>query len=232
MKSTAPRHFNKSLQVASLVVFAWAAFGPVAGISARSHRLKNLPVIKVGVYNYADVDRSELRKAERLAAILFAQAGVRIAWAEYPYKFLSGRYRSNDLAPDFSVRILYASTILPYRWISGTDVMGVSFIPSGNKGPLPGGIADVFYDRVMKFSSAPGVYSGDVLGEAIAHELGHLLLGPRHSPSGIMKLHWTRRDLELITRCELRFLSAQVVSLQRAAWSLQRNPSLTVTAQR
>jgi hypothetical protein len=61
----------------------------------------------------------------------------------------------------------------------------------------------VFYDRVQQISRQT-VNEGMVLGHAIAHELGHLLLGvDAHSPEGLMRAHWTSRDLALAAQGKL-----------------------------
>jgi hypothetical protein len=62
-------------------------------------------------------------------------------------------------------------------------------------------VASVYYGRVA--SLAQGFDEMDweiplILGAAIAHELGHLLLGTNsHSPTGIMCGQWDRRFLRL-----------------------------------
>ncbi|MGH9429298.1 MAG: hypothetical protein ACRD2L_23695, partial [Terriglobia bacterium] len=58
-----------------------------------------------------------------------------------------------------------------------------------------GVVATIFYDRIQSVGQG-GDLSG-MLGLAIAHELGHLLLGSKaHTPAGIMQPRWTRKDLQ------------------------------------
>jgi len=64
---------------------------------------------------------------------------------------------------------------------------------------------------------------------AIAHELGHLLLGADHSGQGIMKAEWSVQDLELAKGDKLRFLPTETSALQRAVRSLPRNFSTMAT---
>jgi hypothetical protein len=55
--------------------------------------------------------------------------------------------------------------------------------------------ATVFYDRIETVSKMGDVSLSAMLGHAIAHEIGHVLLGTTdHSPSGIMKARWVRAD--------------------------------------
>ena len=60
-------------------------------------------------------------------------------------------------------------------------------------------ISSVFYDRVIGLLAHGASTSLPVLlGRAMAHEIGHLLLGPNsHSPTGIMRASWSGRDLSL-----------------------------------
>jgi hypothetical protein len=47
---------------------------------------------------------------------------------------------------------------------------------------------------------------GQILGHAVAHEIGHLLFGSRdHSAAGIMKANYSRDDLYAIARGDLLF---------------------------
>jgi hypothetical protein len=230
MKQETPRLFKQRAWIASLALLAWASLSPGASTSAKSSREKHQPIIKVGIYNYANIGQSELRRAERQADTFFANAHVRIAWSEY-----SGKRRSVPsaiLAPDLCIRIRYASRILRSWRTSNTDALGQSIIARGTQWTVPGRIANVFYDRVEHVASLWGLFPGEVLGNAMAHEMGHLLLGPEHSREGIMKADWASRDLELASQGGLKFSARQVAALQRAARSLRQNPSLTVAAQR
>jgi len=60
-----------------------------------------------------------------------------------------------------------------------------------------------------------------VLGEAAAHELGHLLLGPGHARDGIMRANWTRQDLESASRGGLQFTGDEAAILKGAVATLR-----------
>ena len=118
------------------------------------------------------------------------------------------------------------------RQISGDDALGEVTISSETEGPAPGGIVNVFVDRVADTSTRWDLFSGEVLGDAIAHELGHLLLGAEHSSQGVMKGFWTSQDLHLAGRGKLQFSPDQAGLLQRAALSLHQNPLRETIAER
>lgn len=232
MKATISRAIEHSAKAAGLVLAAGALLIPAVNLMARTRRAKNRPAIRVEIYNYAKIRRSELRGAESQAAGLFAMAGVRIMWTEWLRKPTSFRSLPDDPSPDFSVRILCGFGITQKKQDAGVDVMGESIIPGGAQAPVTGGIANVYYNRVKEVSAAWEPSTSAILGEAIAHELGHLMLGPHHSPQGTMKILWTRQDQDLIAHCELRFLPGQAKDLQRAARSLHKDLSPTLLAQR
>jgi hypothetical protein len=56
----------------------------------------------------------------------------------------------------------------------------------------------VFYDCAERMAEGSIASLPQILGVAMAHEIGHLLLGPNaHSPRGIMRAHWGREELQL-----------------------------------
>jgi hypothetical protein len=230
MKQTALKAFKPSARVLVLVLLAWAASGMVDGVLASSPKAMDQPVIKVRIYNYANVDRLELHEGESQTAELFAKAGVRIAWTDYSPNSHMIPAQPEDSEADFFLRILPAS--MARHWNYKARALGESVVPPGFEGPLPGGFANVFYDRVKHVSTLWDMFPGEVLGDAMAHELGHLLLGPQHSPQGILKALWTFRDLELAKLGKLQFSPGEMPRLRSAALSLRNDPSLTVTAQR
>src|SRR5690348_831432 len=118
------------------------------------------------------------------------------------------------------------------HWNYKPRALGESVISPTAEGPLPGGTANVFYDRVEHISYLWDLDPGEILGDAMAHELGHLLLGADHSGQGIMKARWNVQDLELARRGKLRFLPTETTALQRAVRSLPRNSSTMAAARR
>ena len=59
-----------------------------------------------------------------------------------------------------------------------------------------GKMATVFHDQVETVARRTGVARSELLGRALAHEVGHLLLGLRgHSRDGIMRAVWTDDEL-------------------------------------
>jgi hypothetical protein len=78
----------------------------------------------------------------------------------------------------------------------------------------------LFFERIERDTEPYGVDPALVLGDAIAHEVGHLLL-PRgtHGERGLMRAAWRKDDMYLAARGQLGFTreEATVVRAQVAA---------------
>ncbi len=59
-----------------------------------------------------------------------------------------------------------------------------------------GSLATVYADRVAELASALAMDRGTILGRAVAHEVGHLLIGTQtHADAGLMRGLWSARAL-------------------------------------
>ena len=71
-----------------------------------------------------------------------------------------------------------------------------------------GTLATVFVDRVLWFAAKAEVDPGLVLGRAVAHEIGHLVLGTtRHTITGLMRAVWSREELKRNRPADWQFTS-------------------------
>jgi hypothetical protein len=79
-----------------------------------------------------------------------------------------------------------------------------------------GKMATVFHDQVDAVARRTGVARSELLGRALAHEVGHLLLGVLgHSRSGIMRAVWTDDELTRDRPEDWVFASADNQRLQQ-----------------
>lgn len=80
-----------------------------------------------------------------------------------------------------------------------------------------GKVANVFYHRVEELSGSKICSTGEVLGHAAAHELGHLLLGNLdHSSTGLMKARLGHKELQSTARGDLVFTESQAELIRKA----------------
>jgi len=97
------------------------------------------------------------------------------------------------------------------------DVLGRSAPGSPDN---PGVYARVFYAHIQGKAEREGVTPAALLGLAVAHEFGHLLLGPRaHSAEGIMHANWSHRDMQRGAQGQLRFTAQQAPLIRANAQS-------------
>jgi hypothetical protein len=67
-------------------------------------------------------------------------------------------------------------------------------------------------------AASAGVDAPRLLGRAIAHELGHLLLGrTQHSESGIMRAAWSRQELQRNEVVDWRFSEPDATQIRARA---------------
>ncbi|MGD0126093.1 MAG: hypothetical protein ABSF46_12080 [Terriglobia bacterium] len=162
--------------------------------------------INVRVHNYAPLSNETLTQAEIEAAEILGKAGIEITWTncDTTRKDLGGAAECIQLPGPTTlfVRILPCFGVIP-----GTDKQTMGF--------ALGNLASVSIRRVSEEAAEFEVKPYEVLGPAIAHELGHLLLRRRgHSPSGIMRARWRREDYERAPLGAFKFTAEQARSIR------------------
>ena len=97
--------------------------------------------------------------------------------------------------------------------------MGFSLV--GTPGAVPF-LATVYADRVASVARGAGIDSRRVLGLAIAHEIGHVLLNSNtHAVSGLMRADWSRNDLRRADPAAWYFLEPESADIRAAASARQ-----------
>jgi hypothetical protein len=77
-----------------------------------------------------------------------------------------------------------------------------------------GTYASIFMERIQDAAAEANVPRDTVLAYAIAHEVGHLLLGDNaHTPRGVMKGNWDRKDYEAMNQRQFHFIEGQAHQL-------------------
>lgn len=137
----------------------------------------------------------DIRTAGRTASAILGEAGIDAVWLEcaLPAGVTNAAHackeplRWNELL----VRIVSAAGAVDS--LPDVDTLGFAFVDLDAGG---GSLATVYADRVRVLARGAGVDRAELLGRAIAHEVGHLLLGTdRHAPQGLMRASWSRADL-------------------------------------
>jgi len=164
--------------------------------------------IRLRVYNYG-ISPALLFRAEGEATGILNQAGVEAAWLDCPLtkaEFASHPACQATMGPaEFAIKILTARRADGFS--SQHEALGQALECRQNQ---VGCGAYIFYRGVLELARDEGVAEYQLLGHALAHEIGHLLLGPdSHSSDGVMRANWAGRDLQTIARARLAFSSGQ-----------------------
>jgi len=160
--------------------------------------------LQVSVFNSSPISSSTIERAESHAGRVLRDAGVAVIWLNCPqdaqHEASLGPCSEASFPSHLHLRIARAS-----RSLKATTV-GISFVAEDGKGCY----ADLFYEPIRQLQEETHASPSVILGHAMAHELGHLLLGTNsHSPSGLMRAQWTGEDLAMASKGNLRFSQEQ-----------------------
>lgn len=134
----------------------------------------------VRVYDAYGVPEDQLAAARTVVERTLNDAGVAVTWAQCPCDARVG-------AAELVMRLAASSPA------SSSGSLGFSYVDVDRKA---GTMATVFADRIRTLAGAAGASEAELLGRAMAHEVGHLLLGTRdHNREGLMRGEWTTIEL-------------------------------------
>jgi hypothetical protein len=161
------------------------------------------PTITVQVYNYSRASLAVVADAEREAGRILGTAGLKTVWLECPVAPVSGSTQGScQKAPD-SVDLRLRVLGSPVRNRLQDSVFGFAVHPV---------LASVYFDAASRraHNDDAEFEATLILGCAIAHELGHLLLGTdSHSQTGIMQSRWESVQFRQLTIGTLVFTPEQ-----------------------
>src|SRR5262245_28386221 len=135
-------------------------------------------------------DTGAASTAQRVAAIRTAAAIVRDAGFVVDWRDCSDRVSGSECEQprrdrDLIVRIMPTSGVVSRGSVDADFRLGVAVLDPHTRA---GEMATVFHDRVEAVAHRAGVNCGELLGRAVAHEVGHLLLRELgHRQTGLMR---------------------------------------------
>ena len=194
---------NRSLKMLALGILAAS---PPA--SARSAAVP-CQSLTIHLYDLADIAPQTLDEAAREVTRILATAGVDVIWQRSPAD--SPEAHMSDQTAKAVVSQLVTWDYLVVRIVRGFPARS---LPGALGYSLPdaqaGAHATVFYDRVEPLGQTGMIGVPVLLGHAMAHEIGHVLIGTtEHSPGGIMKARWGNADYQRAAMGFLEFTASQ-----------------------
>jgi hypothetical protein len=133
--------------------------------------------------------------ARRRAGNILGQAGISVSWrecgsSEQPTRRTSDECREPLQANEVVLRIVPGGSAGPGARAS----LGESLVESDGRG---GSFSTIYADRVTAMARLAEVDVTDVLSRAVAHEIGHLLLGSTaHPRRGLMRALWSAAEFQ------------------------------------
>ena len=190
--------------------------GIVADMSAQATR----PQINVGLVNTADMDPKALNAALKLAAMIVSRTGVELLLVDCSHE------KSEPAPPcagftgpsQISIRLIR-------RLHKGSSAVGFGKLGRADRlEAWPGsGSVYVFCEMIEAVAKDRMAPLQDILGVVVAHEIGHLLIGPGHSATGLMQRKFRERQWGEAAQGTLRFTPWQAEIIRNGALNRNRH---------
>jgi hypothetical protein len=161
------------------------------------------PRVVIRLYDISGGTRVARAMAIETTTSILHAAGVDVTWRDCSVDGADHPCRTVRAPRELAIRIMP-------RYVAGTRLTSdsVSSRLGGTEESLPLGFAAVdartrtgvaatiFYDRVQVVAQRGRLDTGLLLGRAIAHEVGHLILHVTgHADEGLMRAEWTDEEL-------------------------------------
>lgn len=175
--------------------------------------------LQIHFHNYADAPPWMLREAVSIARGAYRGANIEIDWLDCTPALpgLPAPSACHDQPRPTSLVVQLASNKMARQTSIAKRIFGYA-LPS-----LPGRFstrASLFYERIQDYSEAHGLDSNVLLGMALAHEIGHLLLGrDSHDARGLMSCPWDKADIVNAARGRLAFTSRQTERIRASVFA-------------
>ena len=163
--------------------------------------------IGIRIYDVVGIRSAPMDGSHLRVEAIFRQAGVRVAWRDCrtsaPHSAIC------DAAPlpnEAIVRLLSGAPTF------STDGCGVALVPTIE----PAHFISLFVDCIRRAADRLAVREEVVLAGTLAHEIGHLLLGPQHGFVGLMQAQPRGVDWARATHDGLTFTASESHRLRQA----------------
>ncbi|HUR33195.1 MAG TPA: hypothetical protein VM032_05325 [Vicinamibacterales bacterium] len=199
------------LDVARVVAALCVWPGVVSASAADQGPLTGRTTLVVRVYDGAGLAARDLREASRVASDILRAGGVDLRWKTCP-RLLSDADASGCRQPlaanEAVLRLIQASTTMSAE----PTALGFTLLDSRGRQAV---LSTVFMDRVDDVARRAKIETTLLTGRAMAHELGHLLLGtPGHGDAGLMRAFWSDDALRSQSDADWHLLPAEMDAIR------------------
>jgi hypothetical protein len=205
------RAMNASWKTVSLA--ALGAMWTAVAADARE-QLPGDRTLTVIVWDYAGVSDSSLDEMEKLSVLLLFRAGIGTKWVHCLGHQQGPRPALCDANLTKGSVLLRIVVAYPGNQNKRGDPLGTAMVESG--------YASIYATEIHKYAAHNGLSDGTLMAYAGTHEIGHLLLGPNHTSSGIMRAVWGVAEYRGMDQRWLGFGAAERHSLWRAVPALDQ----------
>ena len=194
----------------------WKAVGALAAILCMAPAASMAQTVTIRTYNNYGVSGDDLAAARPFVDAVFARAGIELSWIDcwnrdHEVPEAAPRCRQPLKANEVILRLQAATPLPGKRYVS----MGFALVNIAEGVPF---LATVFADLVRAVSRDAHLDFPLLLGRAIAHEIGHLLLDTnRHADNGLMRAGWSHVELRQNTERDWAFGAHEIAAIKAAA---------------
>jgi hypothetical protein len=171
--------------------------------------------VTVRTYNYAQVADDSLRDARTSAGAIFGQAGIAVRWLDcrVPQSAAgAGCTEPLEQGSELILRLMNGNSSV-MQTSSRIVALGESMLDRQRRG---GVLMTVDLLPVRGIASQANADTALLLGRAIAHEIGHLLLGSGDHPrEGLMRARWSQEELRGLKPSHWRFSPSEAARMRQ-----------------
>ena len=170
-------------------------------------------IVTVRTYNYATIPSEELDAARSEARRIFKRAAITVDWIDCRVPgATTGAPCTEPLLPgrDLMLRLTERTPVNNGR----SAALGESMLDREQRS---GVLMTIDISPVRAIATRSATATPTLLGRAIAHEIGHLLLGSGEHPRlGLMRAHWSNDELRGLKPAHWGFSSREAAQMRQA----------------
>jgi len=168
-------------------------------------------------------DANGVMTGTNTAALDHARKTLEAASIDVVWRMCARASCDAPIAPgELAIRIVRSPVPTHYR---GTLPLGDAMLDTRSGA---GVLATIYIDRVEWLARVAGADSRALLGRAIAHELGHLLLATTsHGPAGLMRAFWSQEEVRRSHVRDWTFAPIELATIRRRAEARRIDASRT-----